>query len=172
MRKISLFLCCLLGFSGAVGAAVDKNLEILGTYDDWTAYAYQDQNGKTCYMATEPTKSEGKYKIRDDVFLFVTHHPNEKSFDVVNVMAGYTYRNTSKPVLKVDKNKGITLAIHADTAWTKDSDTDKKLVAQMKKGSKAILQGTSKRGTLTTDTFSLKGFSKAYRDIQKACGRE
>ena len=42
----------------------------------------------------------------------------------------------------------------------------------MKKGSKAVLKGTSQRGTLTTDTFSLVGFSKAYRDIQKACGRE
>ena len=57
-------------------------------------------------------------------------------------------------------------------AWTKDSTADAKLGAQMKKGTTAILKGTSARGTLTTDTFSLKGFSKAYRDIQKACGRE
>ena len=142
----------------------------MGTFDDWTAYVFEDAKGKTCYMATEPIKSIGKYKVRDDVFLFVTHHPAEKTFDVVNVMAGYTYKKSSKPQLSIDDNKAETLAIHADTAWSKDSKTDEKLVAQMKKGSSATLKGTSARGTLTTDTFSLKGFSKAYNEIQKACG--
>lgn len=155
-----------------VGQAASKNLEILGTYDDWTAYLYTDQGTKTCYMATEPIKSQGKYKVRDDVFLFVTHHPKENSFDVVNVMAGYTYKKTSKPFIAVDKNKAINLTVHADTAWAKDAETDIKLVQQMKKGSTAVLKGTSARGTLTTDTFSMKGFSKAYHEIQKACGRE
>ncbi|MBQ7413177.1 MAG: invasion associated locus B family protein [Alphaproteobacteria bacterium] len=171
MRYLQLLVFGLIGLSVPVFAA-DKNLDILGTYDDWTAYIYTDQGNKTCYMATEPIKSVGKYKVRDDVFLFVTHHPTEKEFDIVNVMAGYTYKKGSKPSLTIDKNKAVSLVSHADTAWAKDSDTDKKLVAQMKKGSTAVLKGTSARGTLTTDTFSMKGFSKAYHDIQKACGRE
>lgn len=152
--------------------AANKNMEILGTFDNWTAYVSRDKAGKVCYIASEPTKSVGKYTRRDDVFLFVTHHPTEKTYDVVSVMAGYTYRKASKPTLTVDKNKGITLASLADTAWTRDGATDTKLVAQMKKGNTAVLRGRSKRGTATTDTFSLKGFSKAYREIQKACGRE
>ena len=165
-------IICLLTFLTTGALAADSNLDILGTYDNWTAYVYKGADGKTCYMASEPIKKQGKYKVRDDVFLFVTHHPAEKSFDVVNVMAGYTYRKGSKPALTIDKNKTVSLVSHADTAWTQDSDTDTKLVAQMKKGSTAILKGTSARGTLTTDTFSMKGFSKAYHDIQKACGRE
>lgn len=171
MQKWIWFVCGMLVLSSPALAA-NKNLEILGTYDSWTAYVFQDQNGKTCYMATEPTKSQGKYKIRDDVFLFVTHHPNEKEFDIVNVAAGYTYKKGSLPTFTVDNNKPINLVSHADTAWAKDSATDSKLIAQMKKGSTAVLKGTSVRGTATTDTFSMKGFSKAYHDIQKACGRE
>ena len=161
----------VLGFSG-MAFAESKNLDILGTYDDWTAYVYQDQNGKTCYMATEPKKSTGKYKVRDDIFLFVTHHLAEKEFDIVNVSAGYTYKKGSKPTFTVDKNKAVTLVSHADTAWAKDSAADLKLIGQMKKGTTAVLKGTSARGTQTTDTFSLKGFSRAYHEIQKACGRE
>ena len=72
----------------------------------------------------------------------------------------------------IDKNKAIELKRHEDSAWAKDSATDEKLVAEMKKGSTAVLLGTSARGTKTTDTFSLKGFSKAYDAINKACGRE
>ena len=40
----------------------------------------------------------------------------------------------------------------------------------MKKGNRMVVKGTSSRGTLTTDTFSLKGFTKAYGAIGKACG--
>lgn len=170
MNRFLGLICAVLVSTAAF--AESKNLDILGTYDDWTAYVYQDQNGKTCYMATEPKKSVGKYNSRDDVFLFVTHHLAEKEFDIVNVAAGYTYKKGSKPTFTVDKNKAVTLVSHADTAWAKDSATDQKLVAQMKKGTTAVLKGTSARGTLTTDTFSMKGFSRAYHDIQKACGRE
>ena len=106
------------------------------------------------------------------MFLIVTHRPQDNTFDVVNVVAGYTYRSTSKPEIKVDKNQYIQLKRHEDTAWAKDAATDVKLVNQMKKGSQAVLIGTSARGTKTTDTFSLKGFSKAYETINKACGRE
>ena len=149
-----------------------SNIEVLGIFDNWSAYSYDDGTDRVCYMSTQPTKSQGKYSRRDDVFLIVTHRPNNKSFDVVNVVAGYTYKSTSKPQLTIDKNKAIELKRHENTAWAKDDATDAKLVTEMKKGSNAVLLGTSARGTKTTDTFSLKGFSKAYDAISKACGRE
>ena len=149
-----------------------SDIELLGSFDYWSAYSFNDGTDHVCYMASQPTKSQGKYSRRDDVFLIVTHRPDKKSFDVVNVVAGYTYKSTSKPQLTIDKNKAVELKRHEDTAWAKDSATDAKLVAEMKKGSNAVLLGTSARGTKTTDTFSLKGFSKAYEAINKACGRE
>ena len=166
----------IFGFLFSLFLAFDvwatDNPEILGTYGEWTAYVFRDQGQKVCYITTTPTKSQGKYKKRGDIFLYVTHHPAEKRFDVVDAVAGYTYRKGSNPTITIDKNKAITLKPVEDTAWSKDSATDEKLVKQMKKGATAVLKGTSTRGTLTTDTFSLKGFSKAYADIQKACGRE
>jgi len=169
MKKAVLFLGCMLS---ALVAVAGEKPEILGTYDSWTAYVYTHQGEKTCYMATTPTKSKGKYSKRGDVFLSIAHHPEKNEFDVINVMAGYTYKKGSKPIISVDKNKGVALVSYEDGAWTKDKTVDAKLIAQMKKGSVAVLQGSSARGTRTTDTFSMKGFSKAYRDIQKACGRE
>ena len=162
----------LFGMMVSCGALASDNIEVLGSFDNWAAYNYVDGAEHVCYMAAQPTKSQGKYSRRDDVFLIVTHRPNDKSFDVVNVVAGYTYKSTSKPQLTIDKNKAIELKVHEDTAWAKDSETDAKLVTEMKKGSQAALVGTSARGTKTTDTFSLKGFSKAYEAINKACGHE
>ena len=152
--------------------ALAADVEVLGTFDDWSAYQFNDGAEQVCYMASQPTKSQGKYSRRDDVFLIVTHRPKDQTFDVVNVVVGYTYKSTSRPQLTIDKNKAIELKRHEDTAWAKEAATDEKLVAEMKKGSQAVLLGTSARGTKTTDTFSLKGFSKAYEAINKACGRE
>ena len=167
MKKIAV----LLGVFWVCGVWAAEN-EILGSFDNWSAHSYSDGTEHVCYMASQPIKSQGKYARRDDVYLIVTHRPNSKSFDVVNVVAGYTYKSTSKPQLTIDKNKAVELKRYEDTAWAKDAETDAKLVSQMQKGSQAVLLGTSARGTKTTDTFSLKGFSKAYEAINKACGRE
>ncbi len=167
-RYIFCLLCALCSFGVK---AAENPLTNLGTFGVWTAYVYQAEDGKICYMSTEPEKSVGKYKKRDDVFLTITHRPADQSFDVVNAVAGYTYKKGSKPTLTVDKKAAIALRTQADAAWAKNADTDKKLVTQMKAGSEAVLRGISKRGTVTTDTFSLKGFSKAYRTISEACGQ-
>jgi hypothetical protein len=37
------------------------------------------------------------------------------------------------------------------------------------KGAAMVVVGTSERGTKTTDTYSLKGFTAAYGAISKAC---
>jgi len=174
MKKIALFMICSL-LSSAAWAGVDT--EVLGVFDEWSAFADKDEDGPVCYMATEPTKSQGKYTRRDHVFLIVTHRPGIKSFDVVNVSAGYTYqKNTNKklaiPSITIDNNKPVVLKAVEDKAWALDTATDEKLVTSMKKGTRAVVKGKSARGTMTTDTFSLKGFAKAYQAINNACGRE
>lgn len=170
MRHYVAFIFVFLAFP--CWAAKDPNLENLGTFGEWTAYSYHDEMGRICYIASEPTKSKGKYSKRDDVFLMITHRPAEKAFNVVNTVAGYTYKKGSKPTLTIDNKKAISLVSHEDTAWAKDSKTDNLLVEQMKAGSIGTLKGTSKRGTATTDTFSFKGFSKAYEKINEACDHQ
>ncbi len=64
---------------------------------------------------------------------------------------------------------GKTLA-RAGQAWARDTKTDRALVGAMKGGLAMIVAGISSRGTLTTDTYSLTGFTKAYNAIAKACG--
>ena len=50
-----------------------------------------------------------------------------------------------------------------------EEGADAKLVQSMIRGADMVVQGTSSRGTLTTDTYSLKGFTAAYKAINKAC---
>ncbi|MFO1113388.1 MAG: invasion associated locus B family protein [Rhodospirillales bacterium] len=52
-----------------------------------------------------------------------------------------------------------------------DATVDRAIVAAMKAGQKMTVRGTSARGTITTDTYSLSGFSAALAAIDKACAK-
>jgi hypothetical protein len=45
-----------------------------------------------------------------------------------------------------------------------------KLLAAMRNGTDVVVTGTSKRGTLTRDTYSLAGMGDALDKIHDSCG--
>ena len=141
----------------------------LGTFGAWVSYELVEGGDKVCYMVSKPTKEEGNYSRRGEVFALVTHRPSEKTRDVFSYITGYTYKAGSDATLTID-GKRYVLFVQNETAWTPDADTDRKVASAIQKGSKMVVRGTSSRGTLTTDTFSLKGSGAAYKAITKACG--
>ena len=58
---------------------------------------------------------------------------------------------------------------HDDTAWARDAASDSAMVKAMIRGNTMVIRGTSNRGTVTTDTYSLSGFTAAHNAINKAC---
>ena len=170
MKKIALFALCLMGYVGVANAAAGR--KSLGTFGDWSAYTMEDHGQKICYMASVPQKSTGKYTKRGEVFLIVSHHPSQKAFNTVSLTAGYNYKKNSSVEVKIDKNKPMDMFTDDDTAWASSTRQDNKLVSLMRAGNEVVFKGTSARGTLTTDTFSLKGCTKAANAIDKACGRK
>jgi invasion protein IalB len=54
-------------------------------------------------------------------------------------------------------------------AWARDAESDRALVTAMRKGHELVLSGQSWRGTQTTDTYSLKGFTRAYKKSLESC---
>lgn len=143
--------------------------QMIGEYDDWVAYYYRDSAGPVCYMASTPKKDEGKYAKRGDIYAVITHRPNEKSFDVLNINAGYNYKPGSKVIIKIGTKTFDRLFTNEDKAWAVNDKVDKEIVAEMKRGSRMVVHGTSSRGTQTKDTYSLAGFSSAYRAITNKC---
>lgn len=158
----------LLGILGYITNAVSAEQSLLGEYGDWIAYYYRDSAGPVCYMASTPKKDEGKYTKRGDIYVVVTHRPNEKSYNVVNVNAGYPYKRNSETQLKIGAQT-FNLFTSGDKAWAMTSQDDKNIVEAMKRGSRMIVNGTSSKGTKTKDTYSLSGFSSAYKAISNKC---
>jgi hypothetical protein len=86
----------------------------------------------------------------------------------VQVIAGYRYKPQSDVTVKIDK-KTFTLFTIEDRAYAESEEDDIRIIAAMKRGSKMTVVGTSSRGTKTTDTYSLLGFTKAKSVIDKTC---
>ena len=154
---------------GAMSSVQASEPEQLGQHGDWTAYKFMENNGKVCYMVSQPTKDEGDYQKRGDIFALITHRPAEGSKNVFSYIAGYSYKAGSEVTVKVN-NQSFTLFTQDDSAWAPDQNTDNKLADAIKRGSTLVIQGTSARGTLTTDTFGLRGSSAAHKAISDECG--
>ncbi len=144
--------------------------EHLDIHRDWHTYTYRENNNLVCYMVSKPTKEEGEYSQRGDVYMLVTHRPAEASRDVISVITGYAYRPESDAAVSVGDSL-FDLFTSQDTAWARDPTTDSLMITAMKAGTSMTVKGTSTRGTLTTDTYSLLGFTAAYNQISRTCGQ-
>ena len=102
--------------------------KFIGTHKDWTAYSNKEKNGKTCFIASEPLKSSGKYKKsnRGKTYVFVTNVKNGSSHEI-SVVAGFNYKKNTKVKFTIDKNTTLLFPIE-DRAWSESPKVDKILV--------------------------------------------
>jgi len=140
----------------------------LGVFGAWQAFVFYEGGDKVCYMASQPKSEKGDYTVRGDIFALVTHRPAEGTRNVFSYITGYDYKSGSDATVKIDGDRFL-LFTQDDTAWAPDAETDNKLTEHIRKGSSMVVTGTSSRGTLTTDTFSLRGSAAAYDAISKEC---
>lgn len=162
MRTILLTVVALV-LAAPVAAA-----EFLGEFQAWDAAVTEVNGKKVCYMSSPPQKDEGDYTQRGPITMFVTHWPAQDKFNEISVKAGYTYQEDSTVELSIGDDSW-TLWTEGDRAWAYDADDEKAIVDAMKAGLDMVVQGTSSRGTVTTDTYSLRGFTAAHRTITQAC---
>ena len=170
--RISIFAalgaatCLAVAFAASPAPA--QGIERVGDFGDWSSFKFVEDGKPGCYMASQPKKAEGDYEKRGDIYAIVAHRPAENRRDEVSIVAGYSFEKDSWAEVIIGK-QSYKLFTEDDGAWAPDKDADKALVTAMKKGTTMVVKGTSLRGTATTDTYSLKGFTKAYNTISKAC---
>ena len=166
--RLILLVLTLGIFAGPVFAQSDP--KVIGEYRAWAALTLKEGGSNVCYMSSSPEKwtSEPKNVRRGDIYILVTHKQGRSVQDEVSIYTGYTYKKDSEVTLAID-GQDFDLFTDGDSAWARDAETDRKLVQAMVRGNKMVVRGTSSRGTLTIDTYSLSGFTAARNAINKAC---
>jgi hypothetical protein len=146
----------------------------IGTFRQWNAYTYSDADGKSCYIASQPQNSKYSVEIkgRDPAFFLVTtrvaNDPSKSVRNEASTIIGYPFQANSSVTIDVDGKK-FTMFTRDDNAWFNDRASESAFVEAMKSGTTMTVEGTSSRGTVTTDTYSLSGVTAALEAVAKAC---
>ena len=143
--------------------------KLLGKEKYWKAYSTELDKTKTCFITSEPIKTEGKFNKdnRGKPYVFVTNIKNGTNHEV-SIKAGFNFKKNKDVIFDVDGNKTKLFPVD-DRAWSESTKVDRFLVQSMRRGQKLIVTGISTPGNKIIDTYSLSGFTKALRLIDKSC---
>jgi hypothetical protein len=184
-RIFGLVLGFLAGFLPVLGQA--QSLELISVQGEWRVYR-DAATGPSCFVYAEPSdwsasRDGAPVSVeRGDIRFFITLAADAPDVTEPSFRAGYTLTTDSPAKVSIG-GADTSLYPNADYcaqagsiercdqyAWTQPAD-DANLIALMMAGRDAIVTARSQRGTITTDTFSLTGFTAALNDARNACSQ-
>ena len=140
----------------------------LGKSKSWFAFTKLGKV-RSCYIFSEPIKTTGNFnrKNRSKAGVFVVNTKGGTKYEI-SVTAGFKFKHRSPIIFNVDGKKTEFFS-NEETAWSESAKLDRILVQSMRKGKELVITGTSSPGNKIVDTYSLSGFTKALRLIDKDC---
>jgi hypothetical protein len=168
VSRRGLALGLLAAALGAPAAGAADPPQEIGGAKGWTAYAYDEKKGKVCFLTGHPETTEPDNVSRGRIDILITHRPGEHALNVVQIDMGYPFKEGANVDLEVNGRK-FALFTDKESAWAPDAAADKQVTLALSKAKRAVVKGTSARGTATTDVYELDGFAEALAAIDKAC---
>jgi invasion protein IalB len=148
----------------------DSQPTLLGQYGDWGAYSALPGGSKVCFALAKPKtmKTEPPGRKRDQAYLFVSSRPGENVKHEISVIVGYPFKTSSDATAEIGTATFPMYTLN-DGAWIKNIAEEARMVDAMRKGADLTVKGTSGRGTVSTDQYSLKGLAQALEKIERDC---
>lgn len=147
------------------GAAFAQSVQLIGEYRDWTAYsAAGGGTAAICFALSKPTEVSPEPDGYTGGYLYLTHRPSEGVSNELNFVAGYTFAPDQPATLTVG-GQSYDLFTQRDAAWLLDASQNDNLAGSLRAGSSVTIEGTTDKGILVSETFSLSGATAASRAI-------
>jgi len=162
-----ILILSLFYFSFGVLSA-EENLKSVGKFKDWESFVLSQDGKKTCFAQSIPVVRAPKKLKREPSRLFISFRPDENIKNEVSVTNGYEFK-LKAPVAAKSGKKSYDLFSKGRFAWVVDSKDESKLIVTMKKASRLMIIGMTKKDDQTTDHYSMMGFTKAYKIAKKSC---
>ena len=146
--------------------------ELIGKFDDWAVYKTSGADGTVCYALAQPKATQPANVRRDPIFFLISTWPTKSVQGEPSIVAGYPYREGSRASVEIGSDKFEFYTQNEGTdggAWMKEPTEEQRLLDAMRRGASMVVKGTSRRGTLTIDNYSLKGISAALDKLAAGC---
>jgi hypothetical protein len=148
----------------AATPAAGQSVQALGEFRDWAAYSASEGAGQVCFALSKPTEVEPPVDGYTQGYLYLTNRPAEGIANEINLVAGFDFAPDQPAKLTVS-GKSFDLFTQKDAAWLLDSTQNDDLAGALRAGSTVVIEGTTDKGILVTETFSLSGATAASRAI-------
>ncbi|OUX40597.1 MAG: hypothetical protein CBE21_06730 [Proteobacteria bacterium TMED261] len=166
IKKIIFLISFFFIFSNAIA---EEDLKSTGKFKDWESFVLLKEGNKICFAQSKPVVRAPKKIKRDGSRLFVSFRPAEDVKNEISVTNGYEFKLKSPISAKSGKKIYNMFSQGGRFAWVIDNSDQSKLISTMKKASRLMIIGNSKKGVQTTDHYSMMGFTKAYNSAKKSC---
>ena len=152
--------------------AQETSTNRVGAETDWSVFV--EENPKQCWIVSAPKETVNRKDDRivavrrGEILRYVSYWPEEQIAGQVSFTGGYPFAEGSTVTMDIS-GTSFELFTTGESAWAPSNEDDRKITTAMKRGAQAVIVGRSSRGTVTTDTFSLLGFTAALEDAEKRC---
>ncbi|NIY73247.1 hypothetical protein HCZ30_12505 [Marivivens donghaensis] len=140
---------------------------------DWSVFEVATPHDCWAVSAPKETVNSRDGEVvearRGDILLYVFYRPEANVRGQVAFNGGYPFATDSTVELDVGGTK-FELFVDGEFAWPTNAEADAQIVNALKAGASATVVGRSGRGTVTTDTFSLLGFTASVEEAARRCG--
>lgn len=169
MRKLLIAVLSVAFWSMAdAPTATAQSAKFLEQFNDWSSYTRDGSGDKICFAVSQPKDSEPKGVNRGQIVFYLTTWKKDNIKNQVSVKIGYPFKEGSKVSATIGPDS-FSLFVKDDKAFIENPADEARLVAAMRKGAKMVIKGTSRRGTLTTDIYSLSGITAALKHVAQTC---
>jgi len=173
LRELTAGIAFLISIAAAsISSAAEQKPELLGSFKDWHVYSTGAGANRLCYALSEPLQTTPANLKRNQVFFLISTWPGRKIRNEPSVVPGYQYKEMGMAEVQIGSDKFNLFTQNEGQkggAWVDGAAEEQKLLDAMKRGSAMSVTGTSSRGNLTRDNYSLAGLSAALEKIDMTC---
>ncbi len=142
--------------------------QLLGTFDEWSAYVTTGK-AKECYALATPKERKPKGLKRDDAHLFISVIPAQHIKNEFSVMMGLPLKDSADGATAQLGSRSFDLIAKGGNAWIKNVAEEDQVVETMKRSGKLEISVPLMKGSTEQDTYILTGFKQALERAQQEC---
>lgn len=145
----------------------EPELTTLGIFEYWQAEIGEVEGQTSCFIWSNPLAREPGGWLPESAQFVVAHWPELDRYNQIGVYAGYVYQDGSEVLVTIG-DQTFTFTTGGRWAHASPQDTHE-LIQALRRGRQMTVEGVSKLGTRTIDTYSLLGSTRAMEIIDQGC---